>query len=196
MPQLTDVVRNQIIGQLQAGRSALNVARSFNISKKNVLRTRQRYQQTGSTKNRPKSGRPAKTTAKEDRRIVLTHFRNRFKTAEITKREFNALPNVNRVSVHTIRRRLRAAGLKSRKPAEKIKISPANIVRRLQWANQQIRHPLRHWHSFLFTDESRFELHSVDSRQRVYRRKNERFVASCIQTKTRGPSVMVWGGIT
>ena len=69
---------------------------------------------------------------------MLNHLRNRFRTAEKTKREFNALPNVNRVSVYTVRRRLRAAGLTCRQPAKKIKICPVNMIRRLQWANSEV----------------------------------------------------------
>ena len=92
MRQLSDEVRNQIIGQLQAGRRIADVARHFNICKRTVMRLRQKYHQAGSTKNLPKTGRPPKTTRQEDRNIVLTHLRNRFKTAESTKHEFNAVP--------------------------------------------------------------------------------------------------------
>ena len=61
MPQLTDPERNQIIGQLQVGTRIAVVSRAFNISKITVMRTRQRFNQTGSTKNRAKTGRPSKT---------------------------------------------------------------------------------------------------------------------------------------
>ena len=84
MPQLTDPERNQIIGQLQVGTRIAVVARAFNISKRTVMRTIH----TGSTKNRAKTGRPSKTTPAENRAIVIKHLRNRFQTAEKTKREF------------------------------------------------------------------------------------------------------------
>ena len=61
MPQLTDPERNQIIGQLQVGTRIAVVARAFNISKRTVMRTRQRFNQTGSTKIRAKTGKPSKT---------------------------------------------------------------------------------------------------------------------------------------
>ena len=49
-----------------------------------------------------------------------------------------------------------------------------------------------------FSDESRFLLHRRDGRQRVYRRRNERFAPNCVREVDRfgGGSVMVWGAIT
>ena len=114
MPQMTEALRNQMIGQLQVGTIASVVARTFNVNKRTVFRIKAKFNQTGTTKNWQKSGRPSKTTPAENRIIVLNHLRNRFRTAEKTKCEFNALPNVNRVSVYTVRRRLHAAGLKCR----------------------------------------------------------------------------------
>ena len=60
MPQLTEGLR--IIGQLQVGTPASVVARFFNVDKTTVNRTRRRFNQTESTKKRPNSGRPSKTT--------------------------------------------------------------------------------------------------------------------------------------
>ena len=71
MRQLSDEARNQIIGQLQAGRRIIDVARHFDICKKTVVRLRQKFNRTGSTKNLPKTGKPRKTTPQEDRNIVL-----------------------------------------------------------------------------------------------------------------------------
>ena len=53
------------------------------------------------------------------------------------------------------------------------------------------------WHEILFTDESRFMLEKADGRDRVYRRRGERFSDACIKEADifRGGSVMVWGGI-
>ena len=62
MPQMTDALRNQMIGQLQVGTTASVVARTFNVSKRTVFRIKAKFNQTGTTKKRPKSGRPSKTT--------------------------------------------------------------------------------------------------------------------------------------
>ena len=49
----------------------------------------------------------------------------------------------------------------------------------------------------MFSDESRFLLFRSDRRRRVYRRRGERFVDSCVIERDRygGGGVMVWGGI-
>lgn len=43
------------------------------------------------------------------------------------------------------------------------------------------RWELRNWQRLLFTDESRFALHWVDGRVRVYRRRGERLTPGCSQ---------------
>lgn len=49
----------------------------------------------------------------------------------------------------------------------------------------------------LFSDEFRFLLFRSDRRQRVYRRRGERYVDACVREVDRfgGGSVMVWAGI-
>ena len=49
----------------------------------------------------------------------------------------------------------------------------------------------------MFSDESRFLLHRHDGRQRVYRRRGERFADACVAQVDRfgGGSVMVWAAI-
>ncbi|MEW8544207.1 MAG: transposase [Candidatus Thiodiazotropha sp.] len=54
------------------------------------------------------------------------------------------------------------------------------------------------WNTVLFTDESRYCLHRIDRRARIYRRRGERFADACVNEVDRfgGGSVMVWGGIS
>ena len=49
----------------------------------------------------------------------------------------------------------------------------------------------------MFSDESRFLLFRSDRRQRIYRRRGERFVDACVREQDRfeGGGVMVWAGI-
>ena len=69
---------------------------------------------------------------------------------------------------------------------------------RLQWALQHRHRNWRQWGDTLFTDESRFCVHHADGRVRVWRRRNQRYADNNIlQTNSfRGPSIMIWGGIT
>ena len=49
----------------------------------------------------------------------------------------------------------------------------------------------------MFSDESEFLLFCSDRRQRVYRRRGERFIEACIREQDRfgGGGVMLWAGI-
>ena len=51
-------------------KSPAEVADIFNVSKRQVERIRKRYQETGDVHNRPRSGRPRKTTARDDSLLV------------------------------------------------------------------------------------------------------------------------------
>lgn len=50
----------------------------------------------------------------------------------------------------------------------------------------------------LFTDEFYFTLYRSYGRQRVYRRRGERYCEACVTERDKfvGGSVMVWGGIS
>ena len=87
MPRLTSVQRERAIGMLQAGSSALTVARHFGVHPATISRLRSRHEATGSTADRPRSGQPRVTTAGDDRRIRLLHLRDRFRPATQTARE-------------------------------------------------------------------------------------------------------------
>ena len=54
------------------------------------------------------------------------------------------------------------------------------------------------WRRIWFSDESRFLLERRDGRQRVYRRRRERFAPNCVRQVDRygGGSVMVWGAMS
>ena len=70
--------RQKAVGMLHAGMSARAVARHFNRHESTISRLRNRLRETGRVNNRPRSGRPRKTTPREDRHITTLSQRNRF----------------------------------------------------------------------------------------------------------------------
>ena len=70
--------RERAIGILTAGMSAKDVARHFQRHEQTVSRLLNRFQQTGNVADRPRSGRPRKTTPQEDRFLTTSSRRNRF----------------------------------------------------------------------------------------------------------------------
>ncbi|XP_067682565.1 uncharacterized protein [Haliotis asinina] len=63
------------------GPSQRQIARTFNCSQTTIRKLLIRYQQTGKTKDRQRSGRLRVTTAAKDRYIRQIHLRNRSVTA-------------------------------------------------------------------------------------------------------------------
>lgn len=62
------------------------------------------------------------------------------------------------------------------------------------WANTHKDWTADDWGRVLWSDESRFELNTSDSRKSVIRKPEEAFQQSCIRTTVKFPaSVMVWG---
>ena len=77
MPKLDPATRNIAIGRLQAGESQNEVARTLNVNQSTISKLWNRFQQTGSTNDRQRSGRPRITTPGQDWYIRVFHLRNR-----------------------------------------------------------------------------------------------------------------------
>jgi DNA-binding XRE family transcriptional regulator len=81
-PRLYPATRNITIGRLQSGESQNEVARTLNVNQSTISRLWNRFQQTGSTNDRQRSGRPHITTSRQDRYIRVFHLRNRTASTE------------------------------------------------------------------------------------------------------------------
>ena len=66
-PGMTFEQRERAIGMLTAGMPTRDVALHFQRHESTVSRLLNRFQQTGKVADRPRSGRPRKTTPREDR---------------------------------------------------------------------------------------------------------------------------------
>ena len=197
MGRLLDAQRSEAIGMLRAGTSKTAVARHFNCSRSTISRLQQRFRQTGSVKDRPRSGQPRVTTRVDDATMIRIHRRNPFRPATLTARVTRG--RHGRV-IHpcTVRRRLLSVGLKCRRPKKGVMLTPNHEAARLRWANRHVRYTRRQWGSVIFSDESKFNISHADGRVRVYREDRERFNPRNVMRHNRfgGGSVHVWGGIT
>lgn len=197
MPRLSQNERERAVGMVQAGMRYVDVANQFGCSKLTITRLMNRLRQTGTTHDRPRSGRPRVTTERQDRHIRFIHLRNRFVTATATA---NATPGRHnpRISAQTVRNRLKQANLRPRRPYVGSILTVRHRRNRLAWARARVGWNRNRWRHVLFSDESRFLLRRSDGRTRVYRRPNERFADACVHECDRfgGGGVMVWAGIT
>ena len=192
MPRLSEDERNQAIGMLSAGSMVNNVAHHFGCSRQTIRNLVNRFNITGSVRDRARPGRVRATTLRTDRVITLTHLRNRFLPATVTARRYG-------VHAQTIINRLRQnqVPIRARRPYTGQIMTPRHRASRLLWARRHLHFRRNQWQSVLFSDESRFTVSHADGRVRIYRRRNERLAECCIRERDRfgGGSVMVWGGI-
>lgn len=182
--KLTAHDRGRAIGWIEDGNSFREVSRRLNMSLSVVQRLYERFQATGSTEERPRTGRRRCTTIRDDRYLRLSALRDRTVTATRLQHQLRVATDVN-VSRQTLRNRLHEAGLHSRTPATRLSLTRAHRQARLNWSRRHQRWNRQRWDSVLFTDESRFTLSHCDARMRVWRRSGERFTNACVQQRQK-----------
>ena len=87
MPRLTSEQRLHAIGMLESGDTQRVVAQRLGCSQVTICNLATRYRDTNAAADRQRSGRPRVTTRAEDRYILLTHLRDRFRPATRTAAE-------------------------------------------------------------------------------------------------------------
>ena len=132
---MTQDQRNAAVQMLLRGTSQAVITRNFQVSKSTITRLYQRLRQTGTTNDRPRSGRPRVTTRRQDRYMRLSHRRNGFRTAVETAQVTSGTHN-NRISADTVRDRLREFGLRSRRPYVGMPLTPRRRQVRMAWLTQ------------------------------------------------------------
>lgn len=192
--ELSTETRAQIVAYHKIGKSNREIAKLLKLPRRTVDYNVQKYESSGSVSNKKRTGRPKTTTPAEDLRIIITSKRDRRKTAP----EIAAEVNVSRqkpVSVTTVKRRLRQAGLYGRIAMRKPLLRKGNKVKRLTWAREHKDWTVEDWKKVLWTDESKFLTFGSNRRTFVRRAKGERALESCITPtiKHGGGSVMIWG---
>lgn len=153
-----------------------------------------RFSETGKNSDRERIGRPKKTTAKEDRKIVMTSKRNRRLTAPEIAADINC-GRLEKISVSTVKRRLLDAGFRGCIAVKKPLLRPTNKQKRLQWARLHENWTVSDWEKVLWSDESKFDLFGTKRRIYVRRQPGERFRNECLvpTVKHGGGSILVWG---
>lgn len=186
-------LRNQIVAFMETGYSQSNVARQLNLGQTTVRKIWLRYTATGSTENRPKSGRPMKTTERERRRLCQLSKTNPFKTPRELMNEVRFSQDV---SIYTVRRVLNKSGLYARSAAKKPLLDKRNVKKRINFCRSYRSFSMEQWRNVVFTDECQVKMFST--RRTIVRRPvGCRFINRYV-TKTvkfGGASVLVWGAI-
>lgn len=189
-------ILQRIVALSAAGHSQREVAVVLGVSQGCISKVLRRNRETGRPDQRNRGGRGKITSDREDRQLLRMARANRFITS--TRLRVQMIQRLGRrLSARSIRRRLLAAGYRSRRPARCPRLTMVHRRRRREWGRTHRVWTLQHWRHCIFSDESRFALFHADGRVRVRRRQGERLIDACIQPTdgNRGPSVMVWGAI-
>ncbi|GFV77702.1 transposable element Tcb2 transposase [Trichonephila clavipes] len=176
--QLSQFERGRIIGMMEAGWSARQVACQLEMS----------------FTRRQGSGRHLQTSRREDRHIERNACVQ--PTASSVAIQAQVAPSLGApVSSRTIRRRLVEGHLGSWRPLRVLPLTPIHRRLRLEWCHARGIWTAVEWSQVVFSDESRFNLSSDDNRVRVWRSRGERLnPAFALQRHTaRISGAMVWG---
>lgn len=195
--QTTAVARAQVVGMWQGNSRQLDIAEALDIAQSSVSRIVQRFLQSGSTARRKGSGRPRTTTPQMDRYIIRMAKKDRKRSASSIQAEVSKLTD-HSISRETINRRLVEGGYHARRPQKKPKLSKRQKQLRLAWAQEHRHWGDREWRKVVFTDESSFQLHRIDRRQKVRRTTGEALRNDCVEETVAhgGGSVLVWGAVS
>lgn len=187
--------RAQIVGQIRVGADCKKIEELSGANKQAQDRIWSKYKKLGSVKDLPRTGRPRKTSEREDRHMELTVARNpKINARYLAKRlvpSFCQKP----VSRWTVGRRLREFGFGAHVAAKKPLLSYANICKRLEWAKAHKDWTVEDWKRVCFSDETPFTLFQSYGRKIVWRRPGERYKDDCLEktVKHGGGKIQVWG---
>ena len=153
MPRISLEKRNLILSLIKSGESFRKIASMLKCHHQSVSNLHKNFFSTGSLNDKPKPGRPRKSSEADDRLLYRESMKNRFLSAKSVRIEANLQ---NRLSIRTVQRRLCNFGLHCRSAIRKSHISMKNRKLRRQWAQTYSSWDNKNWRRVAFSDESKF----------------------------------------
>jgi transposase len=127
------------------------VADQFRVNHSIIVRLMQRYRQTGNVTDRPRAGRPRKTTPR-NRHISRRARQRTFSTAGALR---GNLAFGGHISTRTVIRRLHNQGMRARRPIQRPQLTLRHRHARFDWSLDQLGWTIRTWRRVQSSDESR-----------------------------------------
>lgn len=190
--ELTDFERGEIVGLHKGGFSQKKITEILNFPKSTVGDIIKKYNELGLTSTIPRSGRPKILTERDKRHLVKIIKANRNLTLTEITEKFNKTLNFS-ISERTVQRVLHDEGYSGHAAKKKPFISEQNRKKRFGWCRMK-KNWINEWENIIWSDESRFELFNNDSRNWVWRKKDERYKIECLKPTVKNSiGVMVWG---
>lgn len=190
-------VKWQVVGMFKLGKSYRDIGRALNISKTCVENTVKRFREFGTVLERPRSGRPRKTSPRQDRKLINISRKDRNASSSDILTKMKTEDASVDISVSTVSQRLRDRGMHSFFALRKPLLNTLAQKRRQLWCRERKGWLKEAWRRVIFSDECRFELFPR-RKVRVRRTATEKFLPACVAPAVQmgGDAVMVWGCIT
>ncbi|GFX67636.1 transposable element Tcb1 transposase [Trichonephila clavipes] len=191
-----DFLRGRIIGQLECGRTQLEVSEELGIAQSVISKLWQRFQYNGNVSRCYSRGHPRVTTPNEDRYLTVTAKRNRRGTATNLSRQLSSATGTT-VSRQTVYRRLGHIGLYACRPVRCVPLTATHCRLRLTCSREHALWIPQQWSCVMFSDESRFSLQSDSHRTLKWRVQGTRYHQENTIERHRYARAgwLVWGGI-
>jgi transposase len=141
------------------GFSHIRVADHFRVNHFIIVRLMQRFRQTGNVTDRPRAGRPRKTTPIEDRLISIRARQRPFSTAGALR---GNLALGGHISTRIVIRRLHHQGMRARRPIKRPQLTLRHRQARFDWPHDHLGWTIRTWRRVHWSDENSFLLRPTD----------------------------------
>ncbi|GFS49712.1 transposable element Tc1 transposase [Trichonephila clavipes] len=162
--------RYKIIHLKEEGYSMRQIAAKVPCGLSTVVKTLKRFSETNFIVDRGRSGRPRKTSLREDRLLLSNRKLN---YSQILK-QWTLTSNVS-VCPRTVRGRLLEIEVRGCKARPKSLLTEFQRKRRLTWAREHSLWTIKYWKKVIFSDESQFCISGNQSSSYVRRRTHEEF---------------------
>uniref|UniRef100_A0A8B9GVX2 Transposase Tc1-like domain-containing protein n=1 Tax=Astyanax mexicanus TaxID=7994 RepID=A0A8B9GVX2_ASTMX len=145
--------KERIVKLLEEGNSSRMVAKDVGCSQSAVSKIWTKYKQHGMVVKAKRTGRPRKTSKRQDKQFKAICLENRKSTTKQMKHKWEEA-GAN-VCDRTVRNRLKEMGFQYRKAKRKPSLTPKHKRTRLQWAKERQSWTVDDWMKVIFSDESR-----------------------------------------
>ena len=186
-PEIPEVDRIAAMLLVQEGYTYAQIAEKLKISKGAISKIKNRLDETGSYKNRLRSGRPIISTPADNRQLVRLIRKNRMSSSISLSHQWT-LSSGQKASPRTVRRRLFERNYLWSAAAKKPRLTKAHISARLAFCKQHQSWSFEQWSKVLFSDEMNIEVDNRKCRIMLRRLPSEKYHEDCIAKRTRAGS--------
>ena len=195
---ISSEIKQRIVVLHLGGFNSSEIARTLkSVSRSCVLRTIQKFEKTGTTADKNRSGRPRITSITDDNSIYRIARKNPKYSAKEIAQEVN-LALKNHISRQTVNRRLIDRKLCCYVAAKKPLLKPIDRLKRIKFCRAILKMTYYELKRIIFSDESNFTVINRKNRVIIRRHYNEKFRSRFIVLRLQGGggSVGIWGCIT